>query len=119
MGKIIVIFSVLSLFSYAKELNIQDKTLQVACLSCHQEQQIPSNLIYKRYLNKYSTSSRMEEVMFAYIKYPAKEDSIMPPQFFLKFPMKKANILDDSNLRKNIKAYLKTFDLKKKLILEK
>ena len=118
MGKIVVIFSFLSLFLYAEELTVQDQALQDACLSCHQEQQIPSALIYKRYLKKYSTSTRMEEAMFVYIKNPLKENSIMPPQFFLKFPMKETNLLDDSSLRKNIQAYLSTFNLKKKLVLE-
>ena len=118
MGKIVVIFSFLSLFLYAQELHVQNQTLQNSCLSCHQEHQIPSALIYKRYLKIYSTSDRMEEAMFAYIKNPLKEHSIMPPQFFLKFPMKEKNVLDDSSLRKNIQAYLDAFDLKKKLVLE-
>ena len=117
MGKIVVIFSFLSLFLYAQELNIQDQILQDACLSCHQEQQIPSGLIYKRYLKKYSTSDRMQKAIFAYIKTPDKKHSIMPPQFFLKFPMKEVSTLDDDELKKMIKRYLNTFDIKKKLVL--
>ena len=117
MGKIIVIFSFLSLFLYAKELNIQNQILQDACLSCHQEQQIPSSLIYKRYLKIYSTSDRMQKAIFAYIKNPDQKHSIMPPQFFLKFPMKEASTLDDDTLQKMIKSYLHTFDIKKKLVL--
>jgi len=118
MGKVVVIFSFLSLFLSAQELHVQNQTLQNTCLSCHQKQQIPSALIYKRYLKTYSTSDRMAEAIFTYIKSPLKENSIMPPQFFLKFPMKEENTLSDSSLRKNIQSYLGTFDLKKKLVLE-
>jgi len=115
--KIVVVLCFLSLFLYGEEMHSQEQALQNACLSCHQQQQIPSGLIYKRYLMKYSTSTRMEEAMFAYLKHPAKEHSIMPPQFFLKFPMKQAITLDDSSLRKNIQGYLDIFDIKKKLVL--
>ncbi len=119
MGKIVIIFSFLSLFVYAETLQVKDMSLQDACLSCHQEQQIPSTLIYKRYLKKYSTATHMEEAIFTYMKHPIKEHSIMPSAFFLKFPMKEAKIWEDTSLRKNIQAYLSTFDLKKKLVLEK
>jgi len=94
-------------------------SLQQNCLSCHQEQQIPSVLIYKRYLMQYSTDERMEEAMFTYLKDPKKEHSIMPAPFFLKFPMKEKLGLNDAQLRENIHLYLDTFDIKKKLVLEK
>jgi len=96
----------------------QNHTLKQDCLSCHKAQQIPSNLIYKRYLMKYSTDARMQEVMFRYLKNPNKENSIMPPQFFLKFPMKESLPLNDETLKRDIKSYLEQFDVKKKLILE-
>jgi hypothetical protein len=97
----------------------QTDTLENDCLSCHKAQQIPSKLIYRRYLIKYSTEARIEDAIFSYLKNPQKSTSIMPPQFFLKFPMKEALDLEDERLHKNIKAYLKAFDIKKKLILKK
>ena len=93
-------------------------SLENDCLSCHKAQQIPSNLIYRRYLMNYSTEDRMENAIFKYIKNPKKTTSIMPPQFFLKFPMKSALHLEDERLHKNIKAYLKEFDIRKKFILK-
>lgn len=95
----------------------QDNTLEHDCLSCHKAQQIPSNLIYRRYLMKYSTDTRMQEAMFRYLKDPNKANSIMPPQFFLKFPMKESLSLNDKILRRDIKKYLDQFDVKKKLAL--
>jgi hypothetical protein len=41
----------------------------------------------------------------------------MPPQFFLKFPMKPPLDLDDERLRREIEAYLKMFDIRKRLRL--
>jgi len=118
MGRIVVILGFLSLFLYAQESNTQEQVFVNTCLSCHQQQQIPSNLIYKRYLMKYSTNKGMEEAMFIYMKDPKKEHSIMPAPFFLKFPMKEKIDLDDDTLRKHIKTYLNLFDIKKKLMLK-
>ena len=97
----------------------QSNTLEYDCLSCHKAQQIPSNLIYRRYLMKYSTDDRMQKAIFKYLKNPNKATSIMPTQFFLKFPMKKPLSLDDKTLKRDIQNYLKKFDVKKRLILGK
>jgi len=119
MGKIIFILSFVSLCLCAEELSMQEQSAEQNCLNCHQQQQIPSSLIHKRYLMKYSTTKRIEEAIFTYLKHPDKAHSIMPSAFFSKFPMKEATTVDDSNLHKYIQNYLETFDIKKKLILEK
>ena len=119
MGKIIFSFTLLFILLDAQDVSVEDKQqLEKECLQCHVEQQIPSALIYRRYLMKYSTFEHMEKAMFSYIKNPDQKHSIMPPQFFLKFPMKELSTLDDNTLQKIIKRYLNTFDVKKKLILE-
>jgi len=118
MEKIVI---VLSLFSFSLWANTEiqiTQTLEETCLSCHAQQQIPNSLIYKRYLMQYSTDERMEEAILSYMKTPSKETSIMPPQFFLKFPMKEKLQLDDVKLRNGIKKYLKRFDIKKHIIIE-
>jgi len=92
---------------------------ETTCLACHKKQQIPNTLIYRRYLMKYSTSERIEKAMMQYMLAPDKVHSIMPPQFFLKFPMKKALSMDESTLRQNIEQFILKFDIKKKLVLEK
>ncbi len=118
MEKIIFFFALLCMVGHAQDVNADDKQqLQKECLQCHVEQQIPSALIYRRYLMKYSTFERMEKAIFTYIKNPDKKRSIMPSQFFLKFPMKEKTMLDDDTLQKTIKSYLNTFDVKKKLVL--
>jgi len=115
MEKIVIILSMLSLFVCANTDTQIDKT----CLSCHRQQQIPNGLIYRRYLMQYSTDRRMEEAIFKYLKNPSKETSIMPPQFFLKFPMKEKLQLDDLKLHDSITKYLQRFDIKEHIIIEK
>ena len=95
----------------------QVNSLEKNCLDCHNRQQIPNNLIYKRYLLKYSTEKNMQKKIFNYLKNPQITTSIMPSQFFLKFPMKDASSLEREQLNMDIKAFLKMFNLKKKLRL--
>ena len=114
MGKLSLLLTVLTACVLAEET----ASLQQHCLNCHQEQQIPSALIYKRYLMKYSTNDRMEKAMLTYLKNPQKEHSIMPAPFFLKFPMKEKQLFDDAYLRRHIRLYLEKFDMKKRLRLE-
>lgn len=100
-------------------LALEGQDLKKDCMNCHQAQKIPSELIYRRYLMRYSTNDAMGNAMLRYLKNPKKAYSIMPPQFFLKFPMKEMLSLDDSILKEDIQMYLKAFDIKKKLILKR
>ena len=118
MGKIIFVCLWLLLSLEAKETQ-QTNTQQFEnrCITCHKQQQIPSELIYRRYLMKYSSKEAMAEAMIKYLRKPKKELSIMPSQFFLKFPMKPNLGLSDEVLEKNIEAYLDFFDVQKRLFL--
>lgn len=119
MEKIVIVISLCTFYLFANTDAQSMKNLDSACLSCHTQQQIPNRLIYKRYLMLYSTDKRMEKAMFKYLKNPAKETSIMPPQFFLKFPMKEKLELDDMVLKINIREYLKKFNIREHIIIEK
>lgn len=99
----------------AELLHNDEQKLEANCLSCHKQQQIPSSLIYKRYLMKYSVKERIEDAMFFYLKDPKKSISIMPTQFFLKFPMKNKLEMDEMTMKQSIQAYIKKFDVKKRL----
>lgn len=118
MVKIVLFFVLLHIGINAKVIDSEGRQqLHDSCLACHTKQQIPSSLIYRRYLMKYSTFTSMEKAIFGYMKNPRQQHSIMPPQFFLKFPMKEHSTLDDTTLKKMIRAYLHTFDVKRKLTL--
>jgi hypothetical protein len=102
---------------FAEESSSAQQELESNCLLCHTQDQIPNTLIYRRYLMKYSTQEAMSKAILKYLKDPKKENSIMPPPFFSKFPMKYALDMDDTILKKNIRTFLETFDVKKKLVL--
>ena len=117
MGKIVFLCVFFYIDLFAAEQMSEKEALQSNCLSCHAQDQIPNGLIYKRYLVKYSTKDAMTQAILQYIKAPKKENSVMPPPFFLKFPMKKASDCDDEVLKQNIRYFLDAFDMKKRLIL--
>jgi len=93
--------------------------LDTKCLSCHIQQKIPSSMIYKKYLLKYSTKENISKAMYDYLKAPSKDISIMPKPFFDKFPIKSPITLDDKQLKDLIMLYIDKYDLTKKLVLEK
>jgi len=114
MGKIILIFLTV-LISLSAGEKTTDEALQKECLQCHTEQQIPSGMIYRRYLMKYSSKTLIKEKIFAYLKAPSTETSIMPAPFFKKFPLKEASKLDDKTLHQMIDSYIKHFDVDQKI----
>jgi hypothetical protein len=92
-------------------------SLQKNCLNCHKQQQIPNELIYRRYLVKYSTHKAIKQSLLEYLKNPQKENSIMPNPFFLKFPQKEAMDLNETELGGHIDEFLDHFDIRKVLSL--
>ena len=111
----IVIFTVL--ISMLLRAEIDNKELKKICINCHVEQKIPSELVYRRYLRKYSTHRAIRKILFVYLQNPNKKSSIMPKQFFLKFPEKKALDLNETTLKESIDTYLDYFDVKRQLVL--
>ena len=89
--------------------------VQTNCLNCHIEQKIPSELIYRRYLMKYSTNTQIKKKILKYLKNPKEELSIMPKQFFLKFLMKEKLSIDDKILEDSVNEYIEYFDITKRL----
>jgi len=108
----------LLLFFLSLQIAIAETMLEQNCMNCHIKEKIPSELIYRRYLTKYSSSSLITEKLFIYLNNPKKEYSIMPKQFFLKFPQKRELDLNETILTKSIKEYLDYFDIKKRFVLQ-
>ncbi|WP_309497773.1 hypothetical protein [Sulfurovum sp.] len=117
MGKVIILCMMFYFEMYAGETSYEVEQLQSNCLKCHMQEQIPTQLIYRRYLMTYSTQEEMQNAIFKYMKDPQKKNSIMPPPFFYKFPMKEVLDMDDKSLKQNIRIFLDYLDVKKKLIL--
>jgi hypothetical protein len=115
MGKITFL---LLLFSFTLRADKPSIQVQKNCLTCHTEQKIPSELIYRRYLMQYSTNERIKQQLIPFLKNPTKKTSIMPKQFFLKFPEKKVLDLNETELQESVNAYLDYFDIKKRLKMQ-
>ena len=116
MVKIIMLLS-LSMFSLLGNEKLINSELERDCLKCHKDQSIPSEVIYRRYLMKYSSKETIREMMLAYLKAPSVESSIMPPQFFSKFPIKEMPQMKEEVLRKRIDEYIDYFDINKRLFI--
>ena len=114
MAKIVFIFF-MAFFSLWGEDHLAELSLQNACLSCHAQQQIPSEMIYRRYLLKYSSTSVIKQKIYAYLKAPSTQASIMPKPFFRKFPLNEPSKLDDKTLLELIDAYIDLYDVRKKI----
>ena len=96
-----------------------DSGLEKDCLACHQEQKIPSEFIYRRYLMKYSSKETIRQKLFSYLKSPSQQNSVMPPQFFGKYVVKEPTRLSDEILKKRIDDYIKLYDVGQKLFISK
>ncbi len=86
-----------------------------SCLACHAKHQIPDELIYKRYLLRYSTKERIKNAIINYLQNPNPKHSIMPPQFFTKFPQKPKQNFSKKELQKGVSEYIEHFDIQKRL----
>jgi len=117
MKKIIMMMGVCSTLLLAQ--TPVDPVLEANCLGCHREQKLPDNLIYRRYLLQYSSLERIEKALMNYLKHPSKDQSIMPSEFFLRFPLKYPLKLKDAELRESVEKYLEYFDVRRRLRLEK
>jgi len=114
MAKIIFLMIVISLYLWGAE-KVPPFALQNKCLACHTQQKIPSEAIYRRYLLKYSSKALIREKILAYLRKPSEKHSIMPPQFFSKFPLKEPSDLDEKQLAQLVDAYIDYFDIGKRL----
>ena len=108
-----IIIGILLMLSMSSGVDIKN-----SCIECHQSQKIPSELIYRRYLMSYSDNNVIKDKILLYLQNPKKESSIMPKQFFLKFPMKRKRDINSTILNYEIDEYIKKFDIKTRLILD-
>ncbi len=111
MGKI-------TLLLFMTLLSIQASTdFQKYCITCHREEGIPTQELYKRYLIKYSSHTTIKDAMLKYLKNPTVETSIMPEPFINKFGLQQKTSLSDEALKRYIDELVKTYNLKDKLYL--
>ena len=115
MAKIVFIFCMAYCLLWGEEGYTAEYSLQKECLLCHTQQLIPSEMIFRRYLLKYSSTSAIKQKIYAYLKAPSTQASIMPKQFFKKFPIKEPSKLDNKTLQDLIDAYVGLYDIRKRI----
>jgi hypothetical protein len=114
MAKVILFF-LIAIFSLQGSDKTAPPELERECLRCHTAQKIPSEAIYRRYLLKYSSKEMIRGKMFSFLRSPSVKKSIMPPQFFSKFPLTGRSELNDESLRQRIDEYVDYFDVNPRL----
>ncbi len=115
MVKYIIALTLLSTLLVSKQpIN---PLLQKDCLDCHALHSIPSEMIYRRYLMKYSSKDIIKQKIFDYIKKPNQKDSIMPQQFFLKFKMKEYSLLSDKIIKERIDSFIIYYDVNERFFI--
>ena len=112
-----MIIAIVGLTGMAYGWENSTSALEEGCLSCHKAQQIPSEMIYRRYLMHYASKETIKKKIAAYLKHPSTDTSIMPAPFFRKFPLKKATTLDDKRLERLIEAYIAHYDVDGKIVI--
>ena len=110
-----ILFLMLAILSLQGGSEAPSPGLERECLRCHTVQKIPSEAIYRRYLLKYSSKETIRQKMFSYLRSPSVEKSIMPSQFFSKFPLTGRSELDDAALRQRVDDYIDYYDIDPRL----
>ena len=112
-----ILFFMITILSLQGSDRVAPLELERECLQCHDTQKIPSEAIYRRYLLKYSSKETIRQKMFSFLRSPSVEKSIMPSQFFNKFPLADRSELDDATLHQRVDDYIEYFDINPRLYI--
>lgn len=88
------------------------ESFEDACIKCHKAKDIPNEILYKRYLLKYSSKENIKSAMTKYLKNPSLKETIMPQRYISKFGLKKASKLSDEELSKHIDTFMRKYKIK-------
>lgn len=112
MAKLITsIFLLFSFLDAAKTKSVYDKN----CIKCHRKLPVSIDKYFYRYLLKYSSESKVKESIFAYLKKPNKDMTIMPEAFIKRFGIKKKSKLSDKKLNEALDIYWEKYKVFGKL----
>lgn len=79
------------------------------CVSCHEGMTITLDKFFFRYLLKYSSESDVKKALFAYMKNPKAETSILEPWLINRIGTKKRTSLSDKELQDALDEYWETY----------
>jgi vacuolar-type H+-ATPase subunit C/Vma6 len=85
------------------------------CLECHQKLELGFDKFYMHYLIKYSSTKRIKQAMFTYLKEPIKKKSIMDVAVIDWLGIMPTLKITDKELKELIDIYLSRFDVRNSL----
>jgi len=85
------------------------------CVSCHEGMTITLDKFFFRYLLKYSSEDEVKKALFAYMKNPKAETSILEPWLINRIGVKKRTPLNDKELHDALDEYWETYTVFGKL----
>lgn len=85
------------------------------CIECHKKLPISIEKYFYKYLLIYSGETDMKNAIISYLKYPAKETSVMSDEFINKFGIKKKSQLSEKELAEAIDTYWQKYKVFGKL----
>ena len=112
MAKLIIsIFLLFSFLQAAKTRTVYDNN----CIKCHKKLPVSIDKYFYRYLLKYSSEANVKKSMFAYLKEPNKDMTIMPEAFIKRFGVKRKTKLSDKKLNEALDIYWEEYKVFGKL----
>lgn len=109
---IILLFLSLSLFAAKNDKN---NIYETDCVKCHNRIPVTIDKYFYRYLLKYSSETEVKKAMFAFLKNPTKEKTIMSESFITRFGIKKKTKLSDEKLNEALDIYWEKYKIFGKL----
>jgi hypothetical protein len=106
--KIVLTFSLLYSFLSA---DIYEKN----CVTCHKKLPVSIEKYFYKYLLIYSSETDMKNAIISYLKYPAKETTVMSDAFINRFSIKKKSVLNERELKVAVDIYWQKYKVFGKL----
>lgn len=85
------------------------------CVKCHKNLPVSIDKYFYKYLLIYSGETDMKNAIKSYLKYPAKETTVMSDAFIERFGLKKKTQLSERELNEAVDAYWKKYKVFSKL----
>ena len=104
----LVLFLIISSLNAAKD---EDGIYETNCVKCHSKLPVTIDKYFYRYLLKYSSETKVKAAMFAYLKNPTKEETIMAESFITRFGVKKKTNLTDAKLNEALDSYWEKYKI--------
>lgn len=85
------------------------------CVTCHKQLPVSIEKYFYKYLLIYSSETDMKNAIVSYLKYPAKETSVMSDAFISRFGIKKKSKLNEDKLKEAVDVYWQKYKVFGKL----